>query len=103
MFNALSFAELSHPRQRLLRACQAVNYGHIANLLVRDREPLFGPETTAFADLSSGVRHHVRGFIDHLLNNRLEIFSSHAFHMHRLNAAAALQHRNDCGFIRDGA
>lgn len=51
MFNALSFAELSHPRQRLLRTCQAVNYGHIENLLVRDREPLFSSGTTGFADL----------------------------------------------------
>lgn len=51
MFNALSFAELSSPRQRLLRIGQAVNYGRIENLLVRDCEPLFDLGTTAFTDL----------------------------------------------------
>lgn len=51
MFNPPSFAELSHPRQRLLRLCQVVNYGHIENLLVRDREVLLDAGMLAFTDL----------------------------------------------------
>jgi len=36
------FSQLSPARQALVRACQAVNFGEIQNVLVRDAEPVFG-------------------------------------------------------------
>jgi hypothetical protein len=39
---ALRFSQLSPARQALVRACQAVNFGEIQGVLVRDAEPVFG-------------------------------------------------------------
>lgn len=39
----LRFAQLSVPRQVLVRLCQATNFGSVLALEVRDREPVFDP------------------------------------------------------------
>jgi hypothetical protein len=45
------FSELSLPRQALIRLCQAINYGYIEKLHVRDREPLFSPAPGVLVDV----------------------------------------------------
>ena len=37
------FAHLSPPRQVLVRLCQSLNYGDIADLLIKNGEPQFSP------------------------------------------------------------
>jgi hypothetical protein len=41
MASAPQFSRVSHARQTLIRLCQLTNYGHIQDLEVRDREPVF--------------------------------------------------------------
>ena len=38
----LRFSELSLQRQALVRLCQSINYGHIEDLTVVEREPVMG-------------------------------------------------------------
>lgn len=45
------FSQLSEPRQRLIRSCQAANFGFIQNLLIRDREPVFDPAPQVYLDI----------------------------------------------------
>ena len=40
---ALRFSELSNPRQKLVRLCQAINHGCIEKLEVEHAEPVFDP------------------------------------------------------------
>ncbi len=44
------FAELSPPRQKLVRMCQTVNYGQIKVLLVRGGEPIYEPPPLVVVD-----------------------------------------------------
>ena len=44
-------SELSLPRQKLIRLCQTINYGHIEKLRVCDREPIFTPAPVLVADV----------------------------------------------------
>jgi hypothetical protein len=39
----IRFRQLSSPRQALVRLCQAVNFGQICGLEVRDSDPIFNP------------------------------------------------------------
>ncbi len=41
-------SQLSGARQALVRLCQAINYGYIQALLVRDSEPILDPPPSAF-------------------------------------------------------
>ncbi len=47
----LRFSDLSARRQILVRRCQQLGFGTIRNLEVRDREPVFGPETEVIFDV----------------------------------------------------
>jgi hypothetical protein len=47
----LRFSELSTSRQLLLRLCQAVNYGCIQDLQIRDSEPIFDPPPIVLMDV----------------------------------------------------
>jgi hypothetical protein len=48
----ISFSQLSPPRQALVRLCQAINYGYIQALLVRDSEPILDPPPSAFKSVN---------------------------------------------------
>jgi hypothetical protein len=45
------FSHLSAFRQRLVRRCQAINYGYIQRLEVKNSEPIFKPETLVYAEI----------------------------------------------------
>jgi hypothetical protein len=45
------FSQLSEARQTLVRLCQAINYGYIQGLDVRDSDPVFDQPPLAFMDL----------------------------------------------------
>jgi hypothetical protein len=45
------FSELSAPRRALIRMCQAIDYGQIIDLHVRDCEPVFNPAPTVLRDI----------------------------------------------------
>jgi hypothetical protein len=47
----LRFSQLSAPRQTLIRRCQQINFGKIAQFLVHNREPVLTPETEIFVDI----------------------------------------------------
>jgi hypothetical protein len=47
----LRFAEVSAPRQALIRQCQRIGFGEIGPFQVRDREPVITSETEIFIDL----------------------------------------------------
>jgi hypothetical protein len=47
----LRFSKLSPSRQLLLRLCQAVNFGFIQELEIRDSEPVFSPPPIVLVDL----------------------------------------------------
>jgi hypothetical protein len=44
------FSQLSPSRKALVRLCQSANYGHIQDLDVRDREPVFSEKCLIFVD-----------------------------------------------------
>jgi hypothetical protein len=44
-------AELSAPRQALVRLCQSIDYGQILDLQVCNREPVFNPPPTLLLDI----------------------------------------------------
>ena len=48
---ALRLADLTPSRQALVRLCQAIDYGQILDLQVRDGEPVFNPEPTLLLDI----------------------------------------------------
>lgn len=50
MRTVLRFAQLSPARQKLVRMCQAVNYGQIKALFFRDGEPLYEPPPVVVID-----------------------------------------------------
>ncbi len=52
----IRFSQLSPSRQALVRLCQAINYGYIQALRVRDSEPILDPPPSAFktVNLDSG-------------------------------------------------
>ena len=51
---ATRLAELTGPRQLLIRLCQAINYGYIENLEIRGADPIFEP-TPPSAALGHGA------------------------------------------------
>jgi hypothetical protein len=51
VFKPLRLSDLSPARQALVRLCQAVNYGSIENLEVRDSEPVFEPWPVTVRDV----------------------------------------------------
>jgi hypothetical protein len=53
---ATRFLHLSQSRQLLVRLCQTVNYGHIYDVSVRDREPILKcQDTGVFIDIRLDV------------------------------------------------
>ena len=48
---ALRFSELSNPRQKLVRLCQAINHGCIEKLEVEHAEPVFDPLPMVLKDV----------------------------------------------------
>jgi hypothetical protein len=50
----LRFAQLSGPRQALVRLCQSLNFGQICGLEVRDSEPVFSPSIQVSVDVKLG-------------------------------------------------
>ena len=48
-------SQLSTPRQRLVRRCQAINYGYIERLQVKNSEPIFKPETLVYVEIKLDV------------------------------------------------
>ena len=47
----MRFSQLSAPRQAFVRLCQALDYGYIQGLEVRDSNPVFDPPPPVFMDL----------------------------------------------------
>src|SRR5580693_680416 len=47
----LRFSQLSVPRQTLVRLCQSINYGHIQDLSIKDREPLLHRRPAVLLDI----------------------------------------------------
>jgi hypothetical protein len=45
------FAELSGPRQALVRLCQTINHGNIEELRIKDGEPTFTPAPIVLVDV----------------------------------------------------
>jgi hypothetical protein len=45
------FSKLSPARQALVRICQAVNFGEIQGVLVRDADPVFSPAPVMLVDV----------------------------------------------------
>ncbi|MCC6392614.1 MAG: hypothetical protein IT167_18585 [Bryobacterales bacterium] len=52
--------DLSAPKQRLLRLFQAVNFGRVEELEVRDGEPQFSPPPRVFVELKLDVENGAR-------------------------------------------
>ena len=50
MRRSLRFSDLSAERQTLVRLCQALNYGEIQTLSVRNSEPVFAPPPVILVD-----------------------------------------------------
>ena len=52
MHKQLRFSQLSTQRQALVRLCQSINYGHIQDLAVAEREPILtGAGTVVLVDV----------------------------------------------------
>jgi len=51
MSSALRFSQLSPSRQALIRLCQAINHGHVHELYLRNREPIFTPAPILLVDV----------------------------------------------------
>jgi hypothetical protein len=52
MVSPRRFSQLSSPRKVLVRLFRSINYGHLHDLSVRDREPVLGsPSTVVLLDL----------------------------------------------------
>jgi hypothetical protein len=51
----LRFSHLSAHRQLLVRLCQAMNYGYIERLEVKESEPIFNPETLVWVEIKLDV------------------------------------------------
>ena len=47
----IRFCELSPPRQRLVRLFQAINYGELREVQIREAEPVFEPPPALLADV----------------------------------------------------
>ena len=45
------FAQLSAPRQALVRLFQSVNFGHVLNVTIENGDPVFHPEPTVLVDV----------------------------------------------------
>ena len=48
--NLQRFAELSPPRQKLVRMCQTLNFGQIMGIIIQNGEPLFDPAPVVLAE-----------------------------------------------------
>jgi hypothetical protein len=44
------FSELSPPRRALVRLCQALNYGQIQDICVRDGDPVLSPSSAVLVE-----------------------------------------------------
>lgn len=51
---------LSHPRKRLLRLMQEVNFGRIEGLAIRDGEPVFDPKPAIVREVKFGGENGAR-------------------------------------------
>jgi hypothetical protein len=49
------FAQLSAPRQALVRLLQSVNFGHVLNVPIENGDPVFHPEPTVLLDVKLDV------------------------------------------------
>ena len=70
----LRFSHLSPFRQRLVRGCQAINYGHIERLEVKNSEPIFKPETLVYVDIKLDLDYCARsevGLADFVLPDEI--------------------------------
>jgi hypothetical protein len=45
------YSQLSPSRRGLVRLCQSINYGHLQELVVADREPILKPPPVVFVDV----------------------------------------------------
>jgi hypothetical protein len=61
---AVRFSELSPPRQMLVRLCQAIDYGSLCGLQIREKEPAFASQPTLLADVKLDVDRVARPEID---------------------------------------
>ena len=60
--SATSLLQLSQSRQALVRLCQAVNFGLIHDLTIRDREPILEcPAPAVFVDVRLDAEPQLRG------------------------------------------
>jgi hypothetical protein len=51
MSQVLRFSQVSPPRQALIRLCQAINHGHIREIILRNGEPVFIPPPVVLLDV----------------------------------------------------
>jgi len=51
MSPVIKFSQLSKPRQTIVRICQAINYGHIREITIRNGEPVFIPPPVVLLDV----------------------------------------------------
>src|SRR4051794_30190939 len=78
--------------------CADARAALIADVLLSLMIHLIVPATSASAlQNSRRIGHHVRRFINHLIDDRPQILSGDTFHMTGLNPAFALKNRNDSG------
>ena len=61
---AVRFSELSQPRQMLVRLCQAVDYGSLRQLEIKNREPLFEPPPVLAIDMKLDGTRAVRAELE---------------------------------------
>jgi hypothetical protein len=60
----LRLSDLSTPRQRLVRLCQATNYGYIQGLEVKGSEPIFHPEPLVRVEVKLDLDDDPRAEVD---------------------------------------
>ena len=58
------FSHLSAPRQALIRLCQAINYGQIHHLEVRDGDPVLSPPPLVLIDVKLDADEVARAEVD---------------------------------------
>ena len=57
-------SQLSAPRQMLARLCQAMNYGYIQRLEVKNSEPIVNPETLVWVEIRLDADEGARAEVD---------------------------------------
>ena len=60
MMPVVRFAQLSAPRQALVRLLQSINFGHVAGLEVRGGEPMFNPAPSVFVEVKLDAENESR-------------------------------------------